>query len=119
MKILYIEDSREHIQTVQRITRYLRHDLLTAETAKSGYALLAQQPDLILLDITLPDINGLDLARRLRSEGVTVPIIALTANAVEYDEAQARAAGCDEFLVKPYSAEQFMALLARFAPLES
>lgn len=119
MKILYIEDSHDHIQTVRRITNYLKHELITAGTGQDGYALLAQQPDVILLDITLPDMNGLDLARRLRAEGITVPIIALTANAVQYDEAQAHGAGCDEFIVKPYTAEHLMALLARFAPLKS
>ena len=120
MKILYIEDSPEHIQTVQRIISYLKHELITAGTAQDGYTLLTRQhPDVILLDISLPDMNGLVLARQIRAAGFSIPIIAITANSIEYDEAQACEAGCNGFIVKPYTAEQLMALLARLTPLQS
>lgn len=116
MKILYVEDSADDASSVQRIATYMGHVLIVAATGAEGRALMAaQQPDLVLLDINLPDANGLDLARRWREEGHTMPIIAITSDLISYSEDEARQAGCDAFLAKPVSVDDVKELFARFS----
>lgn len=84
----------------------------TAESAEAALALLAGElPQLILMDLQLPTMDGLELTRRLKSRPDTreIPIVALTANAMRGDEEAAREAGCDDFITKPVDAR----LLAR------
>ena len=114
MKILYVEDSPDEVSNFERIVTHFGHEVLIAVTGEQGYALIQSQPDLLVLDIHLPDMNGLDLARRLRAEHYTLPIVALTGDVFNYDEAQALQAGCNEFMAKPYTVEALTALLEQF-----
>lgn len=114
MKIVYVEDSPDQVSNLQRIASYLGHEVIIAITGEEGYTLMQNQPDLLLVDINLPDINGLDLARRLRAEHYTLPIVALTADTFTYDEEQALKAGCTVFMPKPYTFESLKALFERF-----
>jgi len=105
-RILYIEDNADNRLLVRRVLMASDYDfeILEAENARKGIEMATtQSPDLILMDISMPDMDGLAATRHLK--GLTamngVPIVALTANAMEKDEISARAAGCDGFIRKP------------------
>ena len=115
MKILYVEDSPDQIGNLERIVIYFGHELVVATTGEEGYAFMRKQPDLLLLDLNLPDMTGLDLARRLRADHYILPIVALTADTYTYDEEQALEAGCTMFMTKPYSVDSLKALFDRFS----
>lgn len=90
---------------------------LTAIAADSYAALQIvdrQRPDLILTELVLPEISGIDLVKRLRALMISTPIVAVTACLSSQYEAQALQAGCDEFVEKPFSLEELEAIIARF-----
>lgn len=102
--ILYVEDNAENARLVGRVVTALGHRFLHAPTGESGFRLAeAERPDLILLDINLPDIDGYEVAQRLRASSLSraVPIIAITANALKGDEDRVMAAGCNYYTTKP------------------
>lgn len=102
--ILYVEDNAENARLVERVVTALGHRLLHAANGETGVKMAeAENPDLILLDINLPDIDGYEVARRLRSgtHCRTTPIIAITANALKGDQERVLAAGCDYYTTKP------------------
>lgn len=104
-RILYVEDNFENRILVKRVLEADGHSVIEAETGKAGLQMAAEAtPDLILVDINLPDIDGYEVTGKLRqmeSIGRKVPIIALTANALEGDKQKALSAGCDGYLPKP------------------
>jgi len=114
MRILYIEDSPEHIRVVQRVATDMGHELVVAETGKDGMSQLANSPDLVLVDIHLPDVNGLDLVRQIRNAHHAMPIVAVTGDVWAYDEQQAIQAGCNGFVEKPCAIETLRELFSRF-----
>ncbi len=114
MKILYVEDSEAHTRTAQRMAAYWGHDLIVATNGADGYTLAHDSPDLILVDINLPDINGLTLTRKLRAENITVPIVAMTGDLLNYDKEQALQAGCNDFIAKPFTLETLQGLFNRY-----
>ena len=91
-------------------------------TASDGVEGLAQvgiaQPDIILLDVMMPRMDGLAVARKLKSDPATksIPIIVITSYALSGDEGKARAAGCDAYVTKPYSPRQLLAKVREFLP---
>jgi CheY-like chemotaxis protein len=115
-KILYIEDNDDNIYLLRmRFELTGEHELLVAEDGESGLALArAEQPDLILMDLELPVIDGWEATRRLKADPATrgIPIIALTAHALAGAREKALAAGCDEFDTKPVAFERLMAKIA-------
>ena len=117
-KILYIEDNPDNMQLVQRVITALGHQFLWAADGLSGISTAENEcPDLILLDINLPDIDGHEVARRLRASGIRllyVPIIAITANALKGDAEKALAAGCDVYLSKPVNIRELRAHVMGF-----
>lgn len=118
-KILYIEDNPDNMQLVQRVITALGHQFLWAANGLSGISLVGtEHPDLILLDINLPDIDGYEVARRLRTNKnhLYVPIIAITANALKGDAEQALAAGCDVYMSKPVNIRELRAHVMGFLP---
>jgi CheY-like chemotaxis protein len=91
--------------------------ILTAADGAAGVETAARErPDLILMDLSLPVIDGWEATRRLkaRPETEAIPIIALTAHAMQGDEDKARACGCDDYLTKPIDEDQLFAKLERF-----
>jgi CheY-like chemotaxis protein len=78
----------------------------------------SEQPDLVLMDLTLPDIDGKEATRRIKSDPATkrIPVIALTANAMSDDREQALAAGCDDFDTKPVELERLLGKIRALAP---
>jgi two-component system cell cycle response regulator DivK len=90
------------------------HDVLTATNAETGVALARdQRPDLVLMDIQLPGMDGLQATALLKADESTraIPVIALTALAMKGDEERIRAAGCDGYIAKPLAYKEFLATI--------
>ena len=102
--ILAIEDNFSNMLLISRVVEAEGYDLIRAEDGTSALELLAKEtPDLILLDINIPGIHGLDLARHLKSNErlARIPLIATTANVLLGDKERCLEAGCDAYLPKP------------------
>ena len=119
--VLYIEDNPDNMTLVQRALESRGYVLLKAVNGLTGVAMAEQEDvNLILLDINLPDIDGYEVARRLRASGKlalkTVPIIAITANALKGDADKALNAGCDVYMSKPINIRELWARVEAFVP---
>jgi two-component system cell cycle response regulator DivK len=119
--ILCIEDNEDNMMLVQRALESRGYHLLKAIRGLDGVAIAEkEQVDLILLDINLPDIDGYEVARRLRSnvkrELATIPVIAITANALKGDAQKALDAGCDVYMSKPINIRELWARVEAFVP---
>jgi len=120
--ILYIEDNPDNMMLVKRALESRGYKLLEAVSGIAGIDLAeSMEIDLILLDINLPDIDGYEVARRIRSSGKKIalaylPIIAVTANALKGDAEKAVAAGCDVYMSKPINIRELWARVEAFVP---
>lgn len=115
MRTLVIEDSQVNLELVTYLLRAWGHEVLTAETGALGLALAASElPDLVLCDIQLPDIDGLEVARRLRADPrcAGLRLVALSALAMAHDVEASLAAGFEAHFTKPIDPQPFMAALA-------
>jgi two-component system cell cycle response regulator DivK len=109
VRILYIEDNPENRLLVRRILEAEGYAITEATDGLAGLEMAAQmQPDLILLDINLPEIDGYDLAKRFRdTPGLQqAPILAITANVMRGDRERTLAAGCDGYIQKPIDVDR-------------
>ncbi|CAG1016194.1 Polar-differentiation response regulator DivK [Burkholderiaceae bacterium] len=112
LRILVIEDSPVNMALTVAILENAGHEILQADHASAGLELARrEQPDLVLMDIQLPDIDGLEATRMLKADPRTahLPVIALTAFAMKGDEDDTRAAGCDGYVTKPIRYKDFLA----------
>ncbi len=103
-RILYVEDNDDNIYMLQNRLRRQGFDVLVARDGASGVEIArSERPDLILMDLGLPVMDGWEASRRLKSDRATshIPVIALSAHAMSNDRTQALEAGCDEYDVKP------------------
>ena len=104
MKILYVEDNEDNVYVLRnRLTR-LGHDVLIAPDGAQGIEMaLAEKPDLIIMDLSLPVLDGWEATRRLKASDDTrdIPVIALSAHAMSGDREKALEAGCNDFDTKP------------------
>ena len=110
-KILIIEDEPEQIQLISMRLKANGYEVISANTAKEGLRATGEEkPDLILLDILLPDMNGLEVAESLKADNMTkdIPIIAITAVGTQDIEEQCRNAGIGGFLRKPYESQDLV-----------
>ena len=119
--VLYIEDNPDNMILVKRALEAHGYRLLEAINGLDGVATAEREDvDLILLDINLPDIDGYEVARRIRSSGKTklayIPIIAITANALKGDAEKALNAGCDVYMSKPINIRELWARVEAFVP---
>ena len=119
--ILYVEDNPDNTTLVRRALEARGYKLINATNGIKGVAMAeAEAVDLILLDINLPDIDGYEVARRMRAsekrELTTVPIIAVTANALKGDAQRALDAGCDVYMSKPINIRELWARVEAFVP---
>ena len=125
--ILIVEDERDLVDTLEYALNEQGFSTLAARTGRRALEVLAgdRTPALVLLDLMLPDMSGLDLCRQLRACARTraLPVIVLTARAEETEHAAGLAAGADEYMVKPFSLRELLrrihAALRRQAPAES
>jgi two-component system cell cycle response regulator DivK len=119
MKILYVEDNDDNVYMLKnRLTR-AGFTIIVATDGAQGVAMaMSEQPDLILMDLTLPGINGEEATRRVKAEPATmrIPVIALTANAMAGDREKAIAAGCDDFDTKPVELQRLLGKIRALAP---
>lgn len=114
--ILIVEDMAANMQLATAILESANHAVLRAENAPDGIALArANAPDLVLMDIQLPGMDGMEAIRILKNDPATrsIPVIALTSFAMKGEEEQIRAAGCDAYLAKPYHYKELLATVDR------
>ena len=114
MKILFIEDRRTNIHAIERIAQVYGYELLVAMTGTEGLMLAHEHPDLIFIDINLPDVDGLTVTRQIRQFLPTTPIVAVTAHALSDDRQKCLAAGCTDYLAKPYKVAILLELINRY-----
>lgn len=114
-KILIVEDVELNRDLLVQLLEDA-YELVTADDGAGGIALAErEQPDLVLMDLSLPGLDGWEATRRLKAEPATrdIPVIALTAHAMQGDEEKARACGCDDYLTKPIDEDQLFEKLDR------
>jgi CheY-like chemotaxis protein len=111
-RILYIEDNDDNVYMLKlRFELLDGFEVLVADNGKEGIVTaIAERPDLILMDLDLPVVNGWEASRRLKSDPATqdIPIIALTAHAMAGSREKALAAGCDDFDTKPLDFDRLL-----------
>ena len=114
--ILYVEDNEMNRQIVRDLLKRTNYRLIEAADGEAGVAkALEIRPDLILMDIQLPKISGLEAMRRLRAEPsmAVTPIVAITSFALSGDDQKAKEAGATAYLAKPYSPRELLALIRK------
>ncbi len=122
--ILCIEDHPDNMMLIRRLFRPDGYNLIEAKTGVQGLTIAENQDlDLVLLDINLPDIDGYEIARRIRSsskpELAQIPIIAVTANAMKGDAQKALDAGCDVYMSKPINIVELIETVDAFVGKET
>jgi two-component system cell cycle response regulator DivK len=118
-RILVVEDQQDNRQIIRDMLSALDYELAEAENGVEALTAVAKQkPDLILMDIQLPIMDGYEATRRIKAQPAmkNVPIIAVTSYALSGDEQKARDAGCDDFVPKPYSPRQLLAKIKQYLP---
>ncbi len=118
-RILVVEDQEDNRQIVRDLLMSTDYEVIEAENGEEALAAIAKQPpDLILMDIQLPVMDGYEATRRIKADPAlrAIPIIAVTSYALSGDEEKARAAGCDDFVPKPFSPRQLLAKIQKYVP---
>jgi two-component system cell cycle response regulator DivK len=117
IKVLYIEDNDDNVYMLKmRLELLDEFEVLTADNGEKGCDMAAaERPDVILMDLEMPGIDGWEATRRLKSNPQTrqIPVIALSAHALAGSREKALAAGCDEFDTKPIEFDRLVAKLRR------
>jgi len=111
-RILVVEDQPDNRQIIRDMLAATDYEIIEAEDGEQALAAIARQrPDLILMDIQLPVMDGYEATRRIKADPAlrSIPIIAVTSYALSGEEKKARAAGCDDYVPKPYSPRQLLA----------
>ncbi len=116
-RILMVEDTEDNRQIVRDLMASVGYDLIEAEDGAAGVAMAAEhRPDLILMDIQLPVLDGYEATRRIKAnpELRHIPILAVTSYALSGDHVKAIEAGCDGYVTKPFSPRELLATVRRF-----
>src|SRR5471032_3690236 len=116
-KILVVEDTEDNRQILRDLLGMAGYDMVEAHDGAEGVAKAAEhKPDLILMDIQLPVMDGYEATRRIKAnpELRAIPIIVVTSYALSGDEEKARASGCDAYVTKPYSPRQLLAKINEY-----
>lgn len=109
-RILIIEDDISILSGLKDVLTFKSYEVLTAEDGEMGYAaILEEKPDLIILDIMIPKIDGFTLCRKLRAEGNSTPLLMLTAKGEEPDKIHGLDIGADDYVTKPFSLPELLA----------
>jgi two-component system, cell cycle response regulator DivK len=115
--ILVVEDNERNLKLLRDVLEYAGYDVRTARTAEDGITLaISEPPDLVLMDLQLPGIDGMEALRRLRASPLTagIPVVAVTAQAMKHDRERALEAGFDGYVEKPISVRVFPDQVRRF-----
>jgi two-component system, cell cycle response regulator DivK len=118
-RILVVEDQADNRQIIRDMLAATDYEITEAEDGEQALAAIAKErPDLILMDIQLPIMDGYEATRRIKADPAlrSIPIIAVTSYALSGEEQTARAAGCDEYVPKPYSPRQLLAKIRQYLP---
>ena len=117
-RILVIEDNAKNLKLVRDVLQHAGYDVFEARTGEEGVAAAAScQPDLVLMDLQLPGIDGTEALRRLRQAGGRrIPVVAVTAFAMKGDEEKIRQGGCEGYIAKPISIAGFMRVVEHHLP---
>lgn len=113
-RILVVEDQADNRQILRDLLGNAGYELMEAENGEQALsAVAAQRPDLILMDIQLPVMDGYEATRRIKADPAlrAIPIIVVTSYALSGDEGKAREAGCDAYVTKPFSPRQLLATI--------
>jgi two-component system cell cycle response regulator DivK len=117
--ILHVEDNEYNLKIIRQLLSRTSYRLIEANDGETGVATAQNElPDLILMDIQLPKLSGLDATRRLRADPGTaaIPIIVITSFALSGDSEKAKKAGASAYMAKPYSPRQMLELIRKFLP---
>ena len=117
--ILHVEDNELNRKMIRDLLRRTSYRLIEAPDGEAAVAIAHEQhPDLILMDVQLPKISGIEATRRLRAEPATaaIPIIAITSFALSGDEQRAKEAGASAYLAKPYSPLTLLKMIRKLLP---
>lgn len=118
-RILYIEDNEQNLYLITYLLGAMGYRVIQARNGEEGIVLAEREiPDLVLLDIQLPGMDGYEIARRLRSlpQGHRIPIVAVTSYAMVGDKEKALAAGCDGYIEKPIDPGTFLTQMEAHLP---
>jgi two-component system cell cycle response regulator DivK len=118
-RILVVEDHEDNRRILRDLLTSRGYDLVEAEDGEQALTLAEdRRPDLILMDVHIPLLDGYEVTRRLKANPVlrTIPIIVITSYALSGDESRARAAGCNAYVSKPYSARKLLAKIQEYVP---
>src|ERR1051326_4248157 len=112
--VLVVEDNELNLKLLNDLLEYQGYTVIATRLAEPALELARQhKPDLILIDVQLPDMSGIEATRRLKSDDQTraIPVVAVTAFAMSGDEARILASGCDAYLSKPFNVVDFLKLV--------
>jgi len=115
--ILIVEDNELNLKLLKDILDFQGYSTVVTDLGAAAFDLARQHhPDLILLDIQLPDVSGTEVARRLKADEQTraIPIVAVTAFAMPGDRTKVLDSGCDDYISKPFNIREFLALVERY-----
>jgi two-component system, cell cycle response regulator DivK len=118
-RVLVIEDTPDNRQIIRDLLTASGFEVIEATDGAAGVAMAAKElPNLILMDIQLPVMDGYEATRRIKADPTTshIPIIAVTSYALSGYEEKTRAAGCDGYVAKPFSPRELLALVREFLP---
>lgn len=109
-RILIVEDDVSILNGLKDVLTFKSYEVLTAEDGEEGYAAVVEQkPDLVILDVMLPKMDGFALCQKLRAEGYSTPVLMLTAKGEEPDKVHGLDAGADDYVTKPFSLPELLA----------
>ena len=116
MRVLVVDDNRDILDLIQRVLAAYGHDVVTARDGREALQQEASAlPDIVLLDVNLPHLNGWEVCRRIKARR-NVPIMLLTVRAEHGDIERSYAAGADDHIPKPFEISDLLARLERYAP---
>jgi two-component system cell cycle response regulator DivK len=118
-RILVVEDQEDNMQILRDLLSSAGYEMIEAQDGEAAVRVaVSDRPDLILMDIQLPLLDGYEATRRIRADPAmrAIPIIVVTSYALSGDEAKARAAGCDGYVSKPYSPRQLLVKIREYLP---
>jgi two-component system cell cycle response regulator DivK len=118
-RILVVEDQEDNRQILRDLLGSAGYDMIEAGNGEDAVRIAtAERPDLILMDIQLPTMDGYEATRRIKADPAlkAIPVIVVTSYALGGDEEKARAAGCDDYVSKPYSPRALLAKIKQYLP---